>query len=196
MPALTSLPPLILHPFSGGSDRLEDLLEGSRASLALEGLIDSSEERAALELRMLQGRYQELQMLVFLGKDVFRWLTQCVESMRESGAGSPINEQSLATFLVEDPPEAVASKLQRWGVSDRRGVFSRAVGIYSLFCAPPPMKTLAPTFLKNYHRYADHSWICFQHLAPLRHLSARTFDFEIYASEEYARKLAEEWQRA
>ena len=190
------LPPLILHPFSGGSG-VDDLLEGSRASLALEGLLDSPEEVSVLRQRMLMGRYQEIRMLVFLGKDIFRWLEQCVESLKvNDGEVSRVTAQSFAALVVEDPPEAVRRKLENWGVTDRRAVFSRAIGIHALFQDPPPPESLSPVFLQNYHRFADHAYICFQHLDAFTPLDTRKFEFEIYASEEYARMLSDQWSNA
>jgi hypothetical protein len=188
------LPPLILHPFSGGNG-VDDLLEGSRASLALQGLLESSEEETVLYRRMLLGRYQEVRMLVFLGKDIFRWLQQCVEFVSDRSITDPrVTEQSFAALVVEDPPEPVRRKLENWGVTDRRAVFSRAIGLHSLFQDPPPADTLSPIFLKNYHRFADHAYICFQHLEAFLPLDARRFEFEIYASEEYARILSDQWE--
>jgi hypothetical protein len=190
------LPPLILHPFSGG-DGVDDLLQGSRASLALEGLLESSEEESVLRGRMLMGRYHEIRMLVFLGKDIFRWLEQCVEFLRgQDGEDPRITEQSFAALVVEDPPEGVRRKLEHWGVTDRRAVFSRAIGIHSLFQEPPPAESLSPIFLRNYHRFADHAYICFQHLDSFLPLDTRKFEFEIYASEEYARMLSDQWENA
>ncbi len=193
MPAISQMPPLILHPFSGGSGT-GDPLEGVRASLALQGLIASDDEESVLYRRMLAGRYQEVRMLVFLGKDIFRWLRQCVEFVNSGeSADSRIVEQSFAALVVEDPPEAVRRKLEAWGVTDRRSVFSRAIGIHSLFQEPPHSESLSPVFLKNYHRYADHAYICFQHLQTFLPLDSKRFPFEIYASEEYARLLSDQW---
>ena len=129
------LPPLILHPFNGGegSDGTSDLIEGSRASLALRGLLASEEDEATLNSRVLAGRYQEVRMLLFLGKDIFRWLQQCVEFIRSHDAEEKrIAEQSFAALVVEEPPECVNQKLENWGVTDRRSVFSRAIGIQQL----------------------------------------------------------------
>jgi len=208
MSAICQLPPLILHPFGGG-DSLADsddgdaathagsrvLVEGSRAALALQGLIGSTEDEFELNRRLLAGRYQEIRMLLFLGKDLFRWLQQCVDSMRRSDqADSRINEQSFAAMLVEEPPLRVKDKLERWGVTDRRAVFSRAIGIHSMFNVPPPMDSLSPTMLRNYHRYADHAYICFQHLNPYFPLDSQQYVFEIYASEEYSRLLSDQWE--
>src|SRR5258708_35718868 len=73
------LPPLILHPFN---ERVEPstLLQSSKAALMLSGLIpDEGIDREGLKRRLLSGRYAEMRMLFYLGKDVFRWLGQCVE---------------------------------------------------------------------------------------------------------------------
>jgi hypothetical protein len=204
------LPPLILHPFSGGGNT-EQLLEGSRASLALNGLGRSgssfsvegpvmddrvTDDEEELFRRVLIGRYQEIRMLLFLGKDLFRWMQQCVDFVSRSGVGNlRVNEQCFAALVVEEPPASVQLKLEKWGVSDRRAIFSRAIGVNSLFSSPPPADTLSRLFLQNYHRYADHAYICFQHLKPFHALDRRQFNFEMYASEEYARLLSEQWER-
>src|SRR5436190_3327865 len=111
MAETTQLPPLILHPF-GGSSSTDELVSGSRASLALQGFVDSTEDEATLRRYFYTGRYHEIRMLLFLGKDIFRWLDQCVEHLRRSEpADTRVTEQSFAAFLVEDPPEAVRTKL-------------------------------------------------------------------------------------
>jgi hypothetical protein len=193
MSPVRQLPPLILHPFSGGTGTSE-LVDGSLASLALEGLVDSIEEESILHRRMLTGRYQEVRMLLFLGKDIFRWMQQCVEHVRSSDSPEPkIVEQSFASLVVDHPPEGVRLKLEGWGVTDRRAVFSRAIGIHSLFQDPPPAESLSPIFLKNYHRYADHAYICYQHSTAFLPLDGLNCRFELYASEEYARLLSDGW---
>ncbi len=193
--AIWSLPPLILHPFSGGGST-DELLDGSQAALALQGLARSETAEAELRRRVINGRYQEIRMLLFLGKDLFRWLQQCVDFVeRLEDADGRVNEQSFAALLVEAPPENVANKLEKWGVTDRRAVFSRAIGVHSLFEMPPARDDLSPVFLHNYHRFADHAYICFQHLRPFRQLDSKTCAFEIYASEEYARLLSDQWER-
>src|SRR3954470_2177829 len=77
--AVWELPPLILHPFN---ERVPPsaLLDNSKAALMLSGLIpqDGTAEEE-LERRLLAGRYSEIRMLYFLGKDVFRWIEQCAE---------------------------------------------------------------------------------------------------------------------
>jgi hypothetical protein len=200
MAACWQLPPLILHPFNGGGSTSE-LVEGSRASLTLQGLLqtDGSTRDAdeyELERRVIVGRYQEIRMLIFLGKDISRWMQQCVDFMERSGEpGTKMSEQSFAALVVDSPPPGVKAKLEKWGVTDRRAVFSRAIGVNTLFQAPPPIETLSPVFLKHYHRFADHSYICFQHLKSFQTLDTTQFDFEIFASEEYARMLSEQWEK-
>jgi hypothetical protein len=200
MPTNWQLPPLILHPFSGGGSTTE-LVEGSRASLRLQGLLKTPDsefevDEYELERRVMAGRYQEIRMLVFLGKDIFRWLQQCVDFIDRSGSDAPsISEQSFASLVVESPPSLVREKLERWGVTDRRAVFSRAIGMHTLFSSPPPLESLSPVLLKHYHRFADHAYICFQHLKPYQALDTKQFDFQIYASEEYARMLSDQWER-
>lgn len=188
------MPPLILHPFSGGQGS-DALLEGSRASLALQGLVESREDHQALERRVLAGRYQEIRMLLFLGKDIFRWMQQCAGHLQGAeDADERIVEQSFAGLVVESPPQSVRLKLESWGVADRRAVFARAIGIHSLFAEPPGEETLSPIFLKNYHRYADHAYICYQQSRAFLPLDASVCQFEIYASEEYARLLSDKWE--
>ncbi|MDE3197363.1 MAG: hypothetical protein KGN84_13520 [Acidobacteriota bacterium] len=195
MSARWQLPPLILHPFSGGGS-VDELVDGSKAALELEasGKL-ANEQEFELERRVLIGRYQEIRMLLFLGKDIFRWLQQCVDCVARSESNTRFSEQSFAALVVEQPPAGVREKLERWGVTDRRAVFSRAIGIHTLFASPPPIETLSPTLLKNYHRFADHAYICFQHLRPFEELTSKEFEFEIYASEEYAQMLSDQWEK-
>src|SRR6202048_1999203 len=73
------LPPLILHPFN---ERVppSTLLENSKAALMLSGLIPSDgSDQEDLKRRLLAGRYSEVRMLFFLGKDVLRWIDQCMD---------------------------------------------------------------------------------------------------------------------
>src|SRR5579864_8982644 len=77
-PVLT-LPPLILHPFADAAGPGK-LVESSRASLKLQGLLPTGEQsREDLDRALLEGRYSELRMLYYVGKDVARWIDQCLE---------------------------------------------------------------------------------------------------------------------
>ena len=190
------LPPLILHPFAPekGPDKL---IEGSKAQLILQGLMPAGDrDPEELQRVVLFGRYQEIRMLYFLGKDVVRWIEQCTDFAKRQPAlrDLGIREQSFASLLVESPPRGLTEKLTAWGVTDRRGIFSRAIGMNTLFTEPPPMELLSVTFLQSYHRFADHFYSCFQNLAPSAPLQSDSFMFEIFASEDYARKLSEGWE--
>jgi hypothetical protein len=193
-PSSISLPPLILHPF-GGYSGTEQLLDGSRAAVALHEASASNPAYADIHKRVMLGRYQEIRMLLFLGKDIFRWIEQCLDQMDRSGEiGVRINAQCFSSLIVDTPPATVREKLEHWGVSDRKAVFSRAIGIRCLFEEPPEINMLSPMFLENYHRFADYSYVCFQQMKAYQPLENGTFDFQIYASEEYSRILAEQWQ--
>lgn len=191
-----NLPPLILHPFAGreGPDRL---LEGSRAALMMHGLMPSDVGMDELTRRVLMGRYNEVRMLYFLGKDVFRWMDQCQEIVdkQEDLRALGIRIQSFAAMLVDAPPAAVTDKLTNWGVSDQRTIFSRAIGLRSAFEELPSPELLSAVFLKNYHHYADHLYACHQRLTAFAAIKAANFPFELYGSEEYSRKLSEQFER-
>jgi hypothetical protein len=193
-PSKIPLPPLILHPF-GGDSGTEQLLEGSRAAVALQQASLSNPNYADIHQRVMLGRYQEIRMLLFLGKDIFRWIDQCMDQMERSGnTGLRVNAQCFSALVVDTPPDGVSKKLQGWGVSDRRAVFSRAIGIRCLFEEPPDIGTLSPMFLENYHRFADYAYICFQQMKAYHPIDGSKFDFQLYASEEYLRMLSDQWQ--
>jgi len=190
------LPPLILHPFNEQVPA-SALLENSKAALMLCGLMPRDEtEPEELRRRQQAGRYSEVRMLFFLGKDVFRWIEQCMEwvervSELENGQLEP---QSFARLVAETPPRGVCEKLLRWGVVDHCSIFSRAIGINTLFEQPPPFETLSEKFLNNYHRYADALYRVYLECQPHSRVGADQFTFELYASGEYTRKLELEWQ--
>jgi hypothetical protein len=74
--AVRKLPPLILHPFADASGP-HKLVESSRASLMLQGLLPTGEQSSEeLERTLLDGRYQEIRMLFYVGRDILRWIDQ------------------------------------------------------------------------------------------------------------------------
>ena len=189
------LPPLILHPFN---ERIPPsaLLENSKAALMLSGLIPTDgSDPDDLKRRLLAGRYGEIRMLYFLGKDIGRWIEQCVEWAERVPAlvSSGPAKQSFAGLLTGAPPAAVREKLIRWGVADYVSIFSRAIGLNAAFAAPPEFETLAEEFLRNYHRYADALYQCYMESEPHVALPPANFRFELYASGEYAKLLESEW---
>ena len=193
--AVWTLPPLILHPFNERAPP-SALLENSKAALMLSGLIpnDGTEEEA-LRRRLLNGRYAELRMLYFLGKDVFRWIDQCVEwaGRSQEFEDAELEAQSFAGLLTANPPDNVRQKLTGWGVADYVSIFSRAIGLNSIFAEPPAAAALAEDFLRSYHRYADHLFRCYMEAQPHRSLQNTNFHFELYASGEYSKMLENQW---
>ena len=189
------LPPLILHPFSDQAASSQ-VLESSRAGLMLSGLVPSEGlSQNELGERVLRARYLEIRMLYFLGKDVTRWMGQCVE-WSERGAGpeaGSLREQSFADLLARNTPPAVAAKLRGWGVYDYASIFSRAIGLYTAFAEPAALDHLSRDFLLNYHRYADSLYFCYQQLAPFAEIAPGRFHFELYGSGEYSLLLESQW---
>jgi hypothetical protein len=190
------LPPLILHPFN---ERVPPsaLLENSRAALMLSGLIPNDGTDADdLKRRLLDGRYSEMRMLFFLGKDVFRWIGQCLEWSATTPELTPLGDlrsQSFAGLLTATPPDDVKDKLVRWGVSDHASIFARAIGMNAAFTEPPPLELLAEEFLRGYHRYADYLFRCYMDSQPHCEIGPENFRFHLYASGEYSRMLETEW---
>jgi hypothetical protein len=189
------LPPLILHPFAdaGGPDKL---VESSRASLMLQGLLPSGERSTdELDRALLDGRYCEIRMLFYVGKDILRWIEQCLEQvdrqpdLRDAG----VRFQSFAAYLIHNTPAAVQSKLRRWGVADYKAIFTRALGLNAILTDVPERYMLADEFVRNYYRYADQMFVCRQGQTQFADLSDFGFEFEIYASGEYSRLLEREW---
>ena len=190
------LPPLILHPFAdaGGPDKL---VESSRASLMLQGLLPTGDRgMEELDRALLEGRYQEIRMLFYVGKDLVRWIEQCVEhaarqpDLRDMG----LRYQSFAAYLVHHTPAAVESKLRKWGVGDYRAIFMRALGLNAILADMPSRKYLSDEFVRNYYRYADQMFHCRQsESGPHADVADLGLEFEIFASGEYSRRLEREW---
>jgi hypothetical protein len=190
-----TLPPLILHPFAdaAGPSRL---VESSRASLKLQGLLPAGEAtREELDLALLEGRYSELRMLFYVGKDLARWIEQCLEfigrnQVRPTGG---ITYQSFASLLVHGAPSGVEGKLRKWGVADYKSIFTRALGLQCLFADIPARPFLADDFVRNYFRYADQIFAAKQAEAEFTRVTSNEFNFELYSSGEYSRMLERSW---
>jgi hypothetical protein len=195
MTKINMLPPLILHPFAdaGGPDKL---VESSRASLMIQGLLPSGERSAdELDRALLDGRYCEIRMLYYVGKDVIRWIEQCLDHIghQSDPANSGIRYQSFAAYLVNHTPPTVQAKLRKWGVADYKAIFTRALGLNALFGAAPEREVLSDEFIRNYYRYADQMFACRQGQAQFSDIAEHGFEFEIFASGEYSRMLEREW---
>lgn len=190
------LPPLILHPFTDqeGSSRF---LENSKASLMLSGLLpDSGFSREELTERVVRARYLEVRMLYFLGKDVFRWVEQCVESVERARSfeHEGIREQSFTHMLTHNTPTVVQEKLRGWGVYDFASIFTRALGLHTAFAEPPAISCLSQEFILSYHLYADFLYSCYDQLRPYTEIAPGRFEFEVFGSGEYSRMLESQWE--
>ncbi|MDQ2843160.1 MAG: hypothetical protein M3Y72_19405 [Acidobacteriota bacterium] len=191
------LPPLILHPFSS-SDESSLLMESSRASLILQGFAPrdqtSTEE---LERQLLRGRYAELRMLFYIGKDVSRWAEQCVECTRASGhfTGRRIRPETFAILLLHHLPVSVRSKLEGWGVLDYCALFRRSFGLHAVFQELPDREAISQEFLRRYHRYLDQWYEQRLRDFVFDRAEANDFTFELYASGEYSSMLEASWAK-
>jgi len=193
--AVWQMPPLILHPFN---ERVSPgtLMENSKAALMLSGLIPSEGiDREELKRRLLTGRHSEIRMLYFLGKDVFRWIGQCMEIAERTPEleSTSVKRQSFAGLLTASPPEPVREKLIRWGVADYPAVFARAIGLNTLFAEPPEFQALAEDFLRHYHSTAGLLYRSFIDAEPHRKIDGKHFQFDLYASGEYTKMLETQW---
>ena len=190
------LPPLILHPFSESSSTVQ-ILESAKASLSLmkEGST-SDEKQKELERHVLEGRYAELRMLFYVGKDVHRWIEQCVDACRRSEEldAAELAEQSFAHLLIKQTPTDVAEKLQSWGVVEYPRIFARSIGLYMQFRQPPSSQILQADYLRSYFRYADFAYTCWRDSKPYAIVPQPQFPFPLYASGEYTKLLEEEWK--
>jgi len=190
------LPPLILHPFAQTSGR-DKLIQSSRASLMLQGMLPAGERPSEeLDQALLDGRYHEIRMLFYVGRDLMRWIEQCLEfaandqALRDAG----VRYQSFAALLVYHAPLKVEDKLRKWGVSDYRSIFMRALGLNALFAEAPESDALSEEFIRNYFRYADQIFHCRQNQLQFPEIHERELDFDLYASGEYSRMLERSWE--
>jgi hypothetical protein len=189
------LPPLILHPFAeaAGPDKL---VESSRASLMLQGLLPSGEmTREELDRKLLDGRFCEIRMLFYVGKDLLRWIEQCMEVVErdEELKRAGFCYQSFAAILTQEPPKKIREKLKSWGVADYKSIFTRALGLNAIFSEVPQRHLITDEFIRHYYRYADQLFACRQLLWSFGEIHPTQFEFELYASGEYSRMLERQW---
>jgi hypothetical protein len=190
------LPPLILHPFSTPEDN-SVLLESSRANLAIQGFLPA-ENTAVEELdkQLIKGRYAEIRMLFYIGKDLSRWTEQCTETVTLSSLfdNRRIRPETFAVLLVQNVPVHVRAKLESWGVLDFAALFRRAIGLHAVFSELPVLSTLTLEFLRRYHRHLDH-WYDFKlRESTFERPEQGEFTFDLYASGEYTMMLEQSWE--
>jgi hypothetical protein len=189
------LPPLILHPFSSPEDT-SVLMQSSHASLVLHKYLPSDlGPDHELQQQLLRGRFAEFRMLFYVGKDLARWMEQCVEVTKmDPGLRSmALCACSFACYLVEDAPATVKQKLGTWGVLDYRALFRRSIGLHSVFSDVPPVSCLSADFLRRYRLHADRWYLTWAQGQALPVVDWSNFNFELYASGEYAMMLERSW---
>ncbi len=195
IPGVHPLPPLILHPFTESASTVR-ILESARASLSiLEDGAVTPEENSELERQLIEGRFTEFRMLFYVGKDVFRWLDQCVDACARSPEMHvrDLLPQSFAHLLIKQTPAEVAAKLRSWGVVEYARIFSRSIGIYSQFRDPPSREMLQASYLLHYYQFADYAFTCWSDMREHPILAQEQFPFTLYASGEYTKILEEQW---
>ncbi|MGH9619346.1 MAG: hypothetical protein ACRD45_06485 [Bryobacteraceae bacterium] len=188
------LPPLILHPFSSSEDN-SVLIESSRATLALQGFLPQEQESGDLDRQLLRGRYAELRMLYYIGKDLVRWMEQCAETAASSGRFEErkIGPETFAGVLLHHMPHHVRSKLEGWGVLDFCSLFRRSIGLHAVFNEIPAAEHFSEEFLRRYYRYLDHWYEQRLIAAGFDAPKPDDFVFDLYASGEYTLMLEESW---
>jgi len=144
---------------------------------------------------LTRGRFAELKMIFYIGKDLGRWLEQCVETAQLSGEfeGRAIRPETFAVFLVNYIPSHVRTKLEGWGVLDYCALFRRSIGLHTVFSEFPPAESFTPEFLKKYHRHLDWWYENRLNSATFERPGPTDFVFDLYASGEYTIMLEQSW---
>jgi len=189
------MPPLILHPFAEANDPGK-LMESSRAGMALEGLLpEDGKSRVQLDRALIEGRYCELRMLFYVGRDLTRWVEQCLEGAKRKPEDYPEGacRQTFVEYLIQHAPQSVEEKLNKWGVHGYQRIFARALALNCVFAEAPPPSALTESFVRHYHRYADQIF-SYEQKKPFPSLDASRYTFELYASGEYSRMLERQWE--
>jgi len=173
------LPPIILHPFNYGSDATE----------STEFICYSAPTK-----RYLETRYSEFRMLCLIGKDLNRWLEQCVEMTSGDPLMAGVHEDAFIAALLFAPPVAVLKKLRSWGVINFQVIFSRAIGLNAAFPHPPSPSAVSESFLREFHKYADAMFDARLGSKDVERAREDPFTFEIFASGEYSSYLEKSWE--
>ena len=172
------LPPLILHPFDKRLDR-----DAASESSDLDPFIPPH----------LQQRYAEFRMLCLIGKDLDRWLSQCVDLASRESALAGFSESNFILLLLFSPPLTFLHKMRSWSIKNYQIIFSRAIGLNAVFPHPPAARDLSEAFLLKFHKYADALYDARLNSEYSANTLEDRFTFEVYASGEYASSLAKSW---
>lgn len=144
--------------------------------------------------RHLESRYNEFRMLCLIGKDLNRWLGQCVEVASADPQLVSLSECDFIAILLFAPPVPVLQKMRNWGVKNFQIIFSRAIGLNAVFPHPPAASEVSESFLHGFHKYADALYDARLKAQDPAATEENTFTFEIYASGEYSSYLEKIWE--
>ena len=78
-------------------------------------------------------------------------------------------------------------------MADYRAIFTRALGLNTIFLEPPDRSNLSTEFIRNYYRYAEQIFTCRQNQVNRATIESLGFMFDIFASGEYSLMLEREW---
>jgi hypothetical protein len=189
--AVQTLPPLILHPFSNAMDPFRFLANARTGPAAMGEPGRSDAAAGAQQRKLLLTRYCEIRMLWCIGKDVLRWIDQCLDFVNRQSElrGGNIRFQSFAALLIENTPPAAVGKLLAWGVTDYQNLFARAIGLKSVFAELPTLGILSEEFLRDYYSFAYQLYLCRQQGEPYRRLDPGAFAFDVFTSGEYIKMI-------
>jgi len=77
----------------------------------LQGLLPTGEQSSEeLEKTLLEGRYQEIRMLFYVGRDILRWIDQCVDHVSRYPEMQKAVDDQVALVLAGSKPVADAVK--------------------------------------------------------------------------------------
>lgn len=174
------LPPLILYPF----DHRPDPNQGAQSN----GFSDPATQP------YLDARYNELRSLCLIGKDLNRWLEQCVEVASVDPALAGLSECDFIAALLFAPPKTVVEKMRIWGVRNFQLICSRAIGLNAVFPHPPSASDVSEPFLRRFHKYADSLYDERSKSDTPVATRENRFTFAVYSSGEYATYLEKIWE--
>jgi hypothetical protein len=172
------LPPLILYPFD------------HRPSPGEQARIEGYDAPAKPHL---EARYAEFRMLCLIGKDLDRWLGQCVELASRDAGMTGLAECDFIAALLFAPPLPVLQKMRAWGVKNFQIIFSRAIGLNAVYPHPPQAADVSESFLRDFHKYADALYDVRLKAESNPPIHENEFTFELYASGEYSSYLEKTW---
>lgn len=133
-------------------------------------------------------------MLCLIGKDLNRWLEQCVEVASRDQDLAGLSECTFIAVLLFDPPQPVVQKMSSFGIKNFQIIFSRAIGLNAVFPHPPFANEVSELFLRGFHRYADALYDARLKSEDTAVTLEGKFTFEFYASGEYSSYLEKNWE--